>query len=97
LKPTVVERSSRFRGASNVVFTTVEGRTALLNLSTREYCEMNETAVRIWQLVQIESSVGEMAKTLSEEYDVGEGEAHAAVTDLCDRLLRQGLVDWIRE
>ncbi len=95
--PTVVERSSRFRGASNVVFTTVAGRPALLNLTTREQRGLNETAVRIWQLVQIESSVGEMAKTLSEEYDVGEGEALTAVTSLCDSLLRAGLVDWIRE
>lgn len=95
--PTVVERSSRFRGASNVVFATLAGRPALLNLTTREYRALNETALRIWQLVQIESSVGEMAKTLSEEYDVGEGEACEAVTGLCDGLLRAGLVDWLRE
>jgi trimethylamine:corrinoid methyltransferase-like protein len=95
--PTVVERSSRFRGAGNVVFTTVSGAPALLDLSRQEYRVLNETAVRIWQLVQIESSVGEMARTLSEEYDIGEDEAREAVTSLCDRLLREGLVEWIRE
>lgn len=84
--------STRFTGAQDVVFTASEDESVLLHLSTREYYGLNETGTRIWQLVQIGSSVSEMADALADEYEVSTEDAREAVVGLCRELLEAGLI-----
>ncbi len=84
--------STRFQGAQDVVFTAMEDEAVLLHLGTRKYYGLNETGTRIWQLVQIGSSLSEMAQALAEEYEVSAEEALEAVTSLCSELLDEGLI-----
>lgn len=88
---------SRLRGAADVVFTTVEGGPALLSVATQEYRPLNETAVRIWQLLQVESSVEQMGGALAAEYDVTDIEARDAVLALCRQLLEAKLVEVVSD
>ena len=87
-----IDGSTRFTGATDVVFTAMEDEAVLLHLSSKRYYGLNETGMRIWQMVQIGASVSEMAVALAEEYDVIEGDAQDAVSALCRELLEEELI-----
>jgi hypothetical protein len=80
------------RGADDVVFTAMEDEAVLLHLGTRKYYGLNETGLRIWQMIQVGANLGDIATTLSNEYDVEPAEAREAVVALCGELLDEGLV-----
>jgi hypothetical protein len=80
------------QGADDVVFTAMEDEAVLLHLGTRKYYGLNETGLRIWQMIQVGASLGDIATTLSNEYEVDVDEAREAVVGLCGELLDEGLV-----
>jgi hypothetical protein len=80
------------QGAEDVVFTAMEDEAVLLHLGTRKYYGLNETGLRIWQMIQVGASLGDVATTLASEYDVELDEAREAVVALCGELLDEGLV-----
>jgi len=88
--PEVLTETTRFRGAEDVVFTAMEDEAVLLNLTTKEYYGLNESGMRIWQLVQIGASIAEMAAAIAEDYEVTlEGARDAAGRSL-SRAPRRG-------
>jgi hypothetical protein len=90
--PGVLTDTTRFQGAEDVVFTAMEDEAVLLNLTTKQYYGLNESGMRIWQLVQIGSSVSEMAGAIAEDYEVSPEDARDAVAALCQELLEEGLI-----
>jgi hypothetical protein len=80
------------QGADDVVFTAMEDEAVLLHLGTRKYYGLNETGLRIWQMIQAGANLGDTATTLSGEYDVDVTEAREAVAAFCGELLEEGLV-----
>lgn len=89
--------ATRFQGAEDVVFTAMEDEAVLLNLTTKQYYGLNESAMLIWQLVQIGSSVSEMAGAIAEDYEVSPGDARDAVASLIEELLEEGLLQELHE
>ena len=83
---------TRLQGARDVVFTPMEDEAVLLHLTSKHYYGLNETGMRIWQLIQVGASIAEMATVISEEYEVEYGDAVQAVTDLCSELLEESLI-----
>ena len=82
----------RFSLSSEVLSQEVMGETVLLDLEGESYFGLNEVGTRIWQLLQGDSSVGEMLETLSDEYDVSGEQLAADVEKLLQKLKEAGLV-----
>ncbi|MBD3175337.1 MAG: PqqD family peptide modification chaperone [Armatimonadia bacterium] len=80
------------RGAEDVVFTAMQDEAVLLHLGTRKYYGLNETGLRIWQMIQVGANVGDVVTALSEEYEAEGDELREAVLTLIGELLEEGLV-----
>lgn len=83
---------TRLRGAEDVVFTAMEDEAVLLHLGTRKYYGLNETGLRVWQMMQVGACVADISANLAKEYDVEAEDARQAVVNLCEELLAEGLV-----
>ena len=83
-----------YRPSENVVFTSLfDGTGVLLDLRTKLYYTLNETGRLIWE--QLERGLGpeEIARRLSEEYDVSPEEALREVEEFLGKLREEGLVE----
>ena len=58
----------------------------------REVHQLNETAERIWELVEAPRSLDELAARLSEEYDVADAELREDVVTCVEGLTSKGLL-----
>ncbi len=93
LAPEAAPDGQRLAPASNVVLTRLSPTEAsLLNLSTRRRFALNETGLRIWELLEGGGSPVMIAHTLSEEYEVDPADAERAVRVFLDQLRGEGLV-----
>ena len=82
----------------NVVLTKLQnGETVLLHLGTQTYFTLNETGTKIWQLMSEGSTLGEIAQTLQDQYDVNPDQARQSVFDLTAVLADAKLVSMDRD
>jgi hypothetical protein len=65
------DRSAPPAPYEHVIFTDLDGlEGVLVDLNTRKYYQLNETASVIWRGVEQQLSVSDIAKGLTEHYDV---------------------------
>ncbi len=64
----------------------------VLNLETKNYYKLNETAQIVWKRVADGLPAETIAKEIAEQYDVTEEEALRDVADLIAQLKREDLV-----
>ncbi len=64
----------------------------LVDVSTQDIFELNETAWRIWELIGEGLTEGAITEKLLEEYDATEEEIRASVEESVAELLDQGLI-----
>ncbi len=77
----------------NVVMTKLDERSAiLLHLRTKQYYTLNETGIRIWELIHAGHGVDEIAATLQTEYNVQQEEATRSVSAFCESLRLEDLL-----
>ena len=89
----MISTEDRFELNPSVVYTKLgEKEAALLHLETRQYYSLNETGMLIWAHLEQHHSVREMAKALSESYDIEIEEALGHVAILLDDLKQDGLI-----
>jgi hypothetical protein len=69
-----------------------EGEVVLLHLDSKIYYSLNPTGRRIWQGLKNGLSLGEISRTLQEEFDVEAERADKSVLDLVSDLSKQKLV-----
>ncbi len=75
----------------DVVFTRFdESSAALLNLRTKRYYSLNETAARVWELLAEGRDHAAVAATLVAEFQVELDQAESCVSDLLDAARRRG-------
>lgn len=75
-----------------VVCTELDEGAVLLNLDTRYYYNLNETGLRIWQVMDDFQDPLAIAEQLSSEYDVEVGRSGASVVSLIGDLEKEGLI-----
>lgn len=77
-----------------VVITELEGakEAVLLHLGTKMYFTLNETGLRIWQMLNSGLTPGEISKRFSGEFDVSPEKAKESVLNLIDELITEKLV-----
>ena len=78
----------------DVVFTRFEsdGDGILLNLTTKNYYTLNETAAFIWSRLEGGEIIDYILSELAAEYEISTSEAHDSVWELVTDLEKEGLV-----
>jgi len=80
----------------DVVVTELDDNEAvLLHLGTKMYYTLNETGIRIWQLLSEGHSIGEVCETIHNEYDILPDAAQKSVFKLTQALIAEKLVNQI--
>ena len=76
-----------------VVCTDVGGKEAvLLHLDTKKYYSLNQTGLRIWQLLSKGQTPAEVIGQLQAEFDVTPEKARESVIDLMNELISEKLI-----
>lgn len=76
----------------SIVCTELDDGAILLNLDTKYYFNLNETGLRIWQLIDECKTSIKIAEKLCNEYEVDKGKAIASVLGLIAELENNGLI-----
>lgn len=89
----MLELNHKLAPDKEVVVTEMEGKEAvLLHLGTKMYFTLNETGLRIWQMLSGGLTPEEISKRVSGEFDVSPEKAKESVLNLIDELIREKLV-----
>lgn len=85
--------AERFEVAADVVATDFEGKDAVvLNLATKQYFTLNETATAIWSGIERKLDVEGLVALLLERYEVSPDRARSSVFETLTRLQAHQLV-----
>jgi Coenzyme PQQ synthesis protein D (PqqD) len=77
-----------------VVVTELENEdTVLLHLGTKMYYTLNETGVRIWQMLRSGLRIAEISDRLQAEFEVTPEKAKESVMNLVNELINEKLVE----
>ncbi len=77
----------------SVLFTRLDSsQAALLHLETKAYFTLNETGIRIWQMLEEGETTEAISAALQEEYDLDEAKADSTVTRFLGELGKEGLL-----
>jgi len=89
----VIEDNGRFEVSPDVVATDFEGKDAVvLNLATKKYYTLNETATAIWSGIEDKNAVSGLVELLVSKYEVTPEKAKVSVIETLQRLEAQQLV-----
>ena len=77
----------------NAVFTRLgEDSGTILNLATKRYYSLNETGIRIWELIEEGRGRAAIAESLAQEFEVDVLMADRRVETFVGELLSEGLL-----
>ncbi|MEW6601378.1 MAG: PqqD family protein [Nitrospirota bacterium] len=76
----------------SVICTELDEGAVLLNLDTRYYFSLNETGLRIWQIMDECHDPSEIGEKLACEYEVEVDRSTSSVIRLIGELEREGLI-----
>lgn len=83
---------STFRPSPDVVARRLDRAGVLVHLPTSRIFELNETGIRVWELLAKGSTIAEIADRLVREFDVDSGRAEREVSELVGQLRDEGFV-----
>lgn len=78
--------------ADDVLFRKFGDEAVLLHLSTERYFSLNDSALRIWELLSAGESLAATAELVASEYDVDPATVASDVEALLGELERLGLI-----
>jgi len=82
-----------YRPHPDVVFTQLDDVEAvLLHLVTKKYFSLNQTGIRIWQMLSEQVPVDEIIRRIVDEFDVDTDGARSSVTRFLGALFTEGLI-----
>lgn len=84
--------SGTIRILPDVLFQEVRGETVLLNLDNERYFGLDEVGTRFLQLVQQESNLQAIFRTMLEEYEVEAEQLERDLGKLMDEMIEAGLI-----
>jgi hypothetical protein len=87
-----VDKFKTYQKNPSVVCTELDDGAVLLNLDTKYYFSLNETGLRIWQIMDEMQSPLEIAKRLANEYEIDAEIAKANVVKLMGELEKEQLI-----
>lgn len=75
-----------------VVSSELDEGAILLDLNTKYYYNLNESALLIWKIMDELSLIPEIAERIAEEYEVDRGRAEESVRRVMAELHKEGLI-----
>ena len=79
---------------NQVICTEFEGGEGILvDLQTRRYYQLNETALLVWKSLEHGAGIDEIISKLTNDYDIGSAHARVSVESLVARLKAYRLVE----
>lgn len=89
----VVSLDMRLRpNDEEVIGKVLDGEAILINLATGSYYAIPDVGAVIWQAIEAQCSVGEIAARVNANYDVSVERARADMLEFAARLLDEGIV-----
>ncbi len=89
----MIALNDKIKPDQDVVVTELDDKEAvLLHLGTKMYFTLNETGIRIWQLLSEGHSISEASETIQNEYDILPDAAQKSVFKLAQELIAEKLV-----
>ena len=76
---------------------TVDDGAVVLNLRTRRYYSLNETAALIWQMLEAEAPLDDVVHELTSQFEIDDDDAAQAVADLVEDLAAEALITPVAE
>ena len=76
----------------DIVFTDFDGEGMIVDLNTKQYFKLNETAALIWRNLESAKPVDEIVAELQSRYEVTREQAAASVEKLLEKLAANKLV-----
>ncbi len=70
----------------DVVYQDLDGEMVLLNIDSGQYFGIDKVGSHIWQLLERQLSVGEIVRTLLDEYDIQESVCQEQVAEFFQEL-----------
>ena len=83
---TVIERGTDF------VFNEVDGELVMMNVETGAYASLNATGKSIWEALETPQPIGQIIKSLTEEYEIDEKDAISQVVPFIEKLIEQKII-----
>jgi len=94
----MIALNDKIKPDPDVVVTELDDKEAvLLHLGTKMYYTLNETGIRIWQLLSEGHSISEVSEKIHNEYDVLPDAAQKSVLNITQDLIDQNLATQISE
>ncbi len=84
-----------FRRSSQTAWRRVQDEVLIVATQGNRLSVLNDTAARVWELLDHDASSAEIARTLSQEFEVDEETARADAERLLTELLERNLVSKI--
>ena len=81
-----------YAASSDVLAAHLPGEAVLLDMETKNYFRLNETAAWIWRELERGQGRSAILASLLARYDVGEADADAELSRILDELAQRGLV-----
>ncbi|MEJ2009196.1 MAG: PqqD family protein [Acidobacteriota bacterium] len=88
----IAAKDTCYRKNPAVVCTELDEGAILLDLNTKYYYNLNQTALTIWKSMNESSIISEMAERLAEQYEVDQGQAEESAKRIMAELHKEGLV-----
>lgn len=88
----MVNLEQSVRISPDVMFQEVGGEAVLLDLKSETYLGLNETGMRIWQLLQQSGDLRRVLEDMLAEYDVDARQMECDLVELVGQLADAGLV-----
>ena len=78
---------------SGQVSSDVRGRAVILGIKSGKYYSLSDVGARIWELLQVPRTVGEIGEAILAEYEVEPERCHADLLKLLESLFAEELVE----
>jgi hypothetical protein len=76
----------------NFVASDIDGQAVMMNIENSKYYGMDETGTRIWELIDVRPSFGQIIDTLLSEYHVDKPTCENDTALFLEKLLKSKLV-----
>jgi hypothetical protein len=86
------DKLNHYGKSKSVVCTELDDGGILLNLDTKYYYTLNETGLRIWQLIDECKTPAKITNSLANEYEIDIESAESSVLGLMQELEKNGLI-----
>jgi len=79
--------------SSQAIWKSVDGKGVILNTKTASYCTVEETSLRVWELIEKGIIISELINTITDEYGVDRNIIKSDIAELLDSMRKDGIIE----